>query len=175
MIKRKDLIVKENPGLSLSRMFDFGRFHDMIDTLEEKFFDDVMPWNWWTVETFKEIQPFAKSSFPKVNVIDKENLYDVEIAVAGFDKEDLSLELKDNCLFIRANKDKTNEADFGDNDRGNYVLKEIATRSFKRVVRFPSEIDVENIECNCKDGIVKCSIAKKKVEEKDDSIKIEIK
>jgi HSP20 family protein len=171
MTKRKDLTIRQNPGSRLSRMFDFGRFHDMIDNWEEAFWNDVAPWGWWTADVFKQIQPgSSKTSFPKVNVLDKEDSYLVEIAVAGFEKDDVSLELKDNCLFISAEKEEEVE-----DEKGSYVMKEIASRSFRRVVRLPKEVDQRKIECNYKDGVVKCFIGKKGVDKQEEKpLKIEI-
>jgi len=159
----KDLVKRAD---SMSNLLDFGRLHDIVDGFERSFFDKLDDFG-WHIKTFEQIQP--RGSFPKVNVIDSEREYDVEIAIAGFDKGDLALELKDNCLFIKAEK-KEEASDEGKS----YLMKEIAQRSFRRVIRFPVEVDPNNIDCICEGGLCKCTIGKVMTEEKDDTVKIDI-
>lgn len=105
------------------------------------------------VKIFEDLQPQA--SFPKVNVSETDTAYNVEIAVAGFSKDDVKLELKDNDLIIRAEKKEEMEKE----DK-NYLRKEISSISFQRVVRFPCEVDAEKAEADYKDGIIVVSVNK---------------
>jgi HSP20 family protein len=150
-------------------LFPMSRFQSQMNKLFERM--DKM-WNEfgnWDLDTsfFYEIQP--KTSFPKINVTEKDDGYDVDIAVAGFDKDDVELELKDNCLYIKA--DRKEEESVEDK---RYLMKEIAHRSFRRTLRFPVKVDADGVSCKYENGIIKLSINKEKVEEKDPSVKIEI-
>jgi len=161
----KDLITTNVAG-PLGRTFPMGRFPDIFSQL-----DRMMDYFWsghnWDAKIFEEIQP--KGRFPKINVRSLDDKYVVEIAVAGFDKSDIDLELRDNCLLIKA--DKRDESKESEDD---YIYREIARRSFSRVVRFPEKVDGSDIECSYKDGLVVCSISKLLLEDKKDSIKIKI-
>lgn len=130
---------------SLSRFFGKGRFEDIFDS----FWKDLS----LDMRAFVDLQP--KGSFPKVNVVETDEEYEVEIALAGFDKDQLALELKDNCLLIKTDKKEESES----TDR-KYLMKEISSRSFRRMLKFPAKVDPKNIDCNFENGIVTCKIGK---------------
>jgi HSP20 family protein len=150
-------------GSTLSRLFGDRRFDRVTSQVENLFNEmlDLMPS--WDSRVFCDIQP--KGTFPKVNVSETDTAFDVEIAVAGFEKEDVSLELKENTLFIRA--EKKEESEESDEDK-KYLMKEIAHRSFQRVLRFPVKVNVESVDCSYKNGIINCKI------DKDDSVKPDV-
>jgi len=148
----------------MGRMYALRRFDDIFNSFLDNFWGD---WS-LSMKAFEELQP--KASFPKVNVIDNPDNYDVEIAVAGFSKDDIELELKDNTLFIKADKKEECEGE----DCKKYLAREIAHRSFRRVINFPAEINSEDISAKYEDGIIKCTIGKMAAV-KPDSVKIELK
>lgn len=160
---KKDLTLYS--GSPMRRLFEISRFGDIAAEFDRLF-------NHWDLDmkTFTDMQP--KATFPKVNVAETEDKYEVEVALAGFDKEDISMELRDNCLCIKA--DKKEEVSDEDSEK-KYLMKEISSRSFRRALNFPSKIMTDDIECNHKDGVIKCILKKEKpVEIADDTIKIDI-
>ena len=166
----KDLIKRRSTS-PMGRLYGLSRFHDGFFDRFDKWFDEV--WGDFSLDAslFDQIQP--KGAFPKVNVKSTECDYKVDIAVAGFNKEDVELELKDNALFIKA--DRKQEASEEDDD-GTWLRREIAQRSFRRVVSFPEQVDPEKIECGYENGVISCSIGKVQCDpEEDDTVKIEIK
>ena len=163
----KDL-VKSDP---MGRLFALNRFDDIFEHSFAplfKRFDEL--WKNWdlNMEAFDKLQP--KGSFPKVNVIENEDSYDVEIAVAGFDKDNVSLELKDNAMLIKA--DKTEETCCEENEK-KYLAKEISSRSFRRTIVFPGEVNVDDITAKYDDGLIKCRVGKV-IEDIPTSVKIDI-
>lgn len=166
--RKRDLIVR--PG-SMGGLPANYRLNDLFDYMCSVF-DEA--WGNLDVRAFDALQP--KASFPKVNVLETKESYEIEIAVAGFAKEDLSLEVKDNALYVKGEKQKEGKI-CCDDDRCNcrtFLRREISSRSFRRMVPFQREIDSENTDCTFKDGIVKCVIGKKIVKEEDGSVKIDI-
>lgn len=117
---------------------------------------------------FEDLQP-GKVAFPKLDVTETEDDYTVDVAVAGFSKEDVEVELKDNTFFIKGSHQNEESA-----DGKKYLRKEISKRSFRRVVRFPEKVDVNAVECSYKDGIVTCKIDKLKKEPSNSPIKVVI-
>lgn len=113
-----------------------------------------------SADTFKLLQP--KSNFPKVNVSETDKGYEVEIAVSGFDRDNLELEFKDSYLFIKANKTEEKEEE---NKR--WLTREISNKSFRRTIQFPSKIIVDEIKSKYDDsrGLVVCVLPKKTQEE----------
>lgn len=138
------------------------RFRDRLDSLFDQFFEDFLDFD---LAMFDGLQP--KTSFPKVNVIESDDKYEVEVAIAGFDKDDIKLELKDNDLFIQGSKQEDQH-----DENKKFLRREISSRAFKRIIRLPSKIDTDSIKAEYKNGIIKIVIDKDKVEEPN---KIEIK
>ena len=62
--------------------------------------------------------------YPPYNIRkDEENIYTIEMAVAGFSKEDLEAELKEGILMVRSKPDQV---------EGEYLHRGIAKRAFSR-------------------------------------------
>lgn len=68
-----------------------------------------------------------------------ENTYVIEMAVAGFGKQDLELELEDGKLTIKGNVHQN------DTDE-NYIFKGIAERAFTRQFELADTIEVKNAD-----------------------------
>jgi HSP20 family protein len=163
MKNKKDIMIR--PG-SMSGLSIFGRFDNFFEEMYKRF-DDYLKDTDVDVRFFTDLQP--KSSMPKINVYETDDNYEVKIAVADFNKDDLELELKDNVLLIKGSKKEDYESD----DK-KCLVREISSRSFRRVINFTKEVDVDNIKCNYENGIVNCVIGKQKIEDKDSPIKIDI-
>jgi HSP20 family protein len=134
-------------------------------------FDEIWDGNRLDIALFDQIQ--SKVKFPKVNVKSTDDAYEVDIAVAGFSKDDVRLELKENALCIRADK----KAEDGEQEEdGTWLRREIAQRSFRRLIKFPEQVDTDKIECKYENGVISCSIGKVIQDQtEDDTIKIDIK
>jgi len=89
------------------------------------------------------------SSFPPHNIIKVEdNKYVVEMAVAGFTKDEIDIQLDEGNLVIRGEKK--------DKQDTNYVYRGIATRSFTKTIRLTDTMEVRGAEF--KDGILKVGL-----------------
>jgi HSP20 family protein len=155
------------PSLSLWGKPALRRFRSDLDTLVEEFFNDFLGSRNLPASVFEDLQP--KGSFPKINVSENDDGYNVEIAVAGFGKDDVKLELKDNTLMISAEKKEEEE----ESDT-KILRREISYRSFQRAVRFPCEVDANKAEAGYKDGIISFKIEKKREEDPKTGVTIEI-
>ena len=97
-------------------------------------------------------------SYPPYNVIKfDEDTYSLDLAVAGFDKEDLDISVKDNNLIIKGDKKPVEE-------EGEYVYRGIATRKFTRSFALGEYMEVA--EANVKNGILSVYILRVVPEEK---------
>jgi HSP20 family molecular chaperone IbpA len=113
-----------------------------------------------------------ETKFPKVNLMDLGDSFRVDIAIAGFNKEDIELEFKDNSLYIKASKASDTE-----DKSANYVLREISQRSFRRYIPLPEKVDKDSLSDECvsyKDGIISC-LLKKEIDKQDTPLKLTIK
>ena len=83
------------------------------------------------------------SNYPPYNIHKlSDNDYKIEVALAGFSKEDIELELKDSTLTVR---NKTKEKVINDESNG-VIHKGIATRQFERSFTISEDIKVKNAE-----------------------------
>lgn len=67
-----------------------------------------------------------------------ENTYAIELAVAGFGKQDIEIELADGKLIVRGNT--------ADNTDENFIFKGIANRAFTRSFAIDDQIEVQDAE-----------------------------
>ena len=81
------------------------------------------------------------SNYPPYNIKKvKENEYKIEVALAGFDKKDIEIELKESILTVRNNaKNETI-----DEDGNGLIHKGISTRQFQRSFTISEEVEVKN-------------------------------
>jgi len=85
---------------------------------------------------------FAKAvTYPPYNVkkVD-ENKYVIELAVAGFGKQDIEVELKEKVLSIKGNVNSDQ------NDDPLYLYKGIANRAFTRQFTIADTVEIQNAE-----------------------------
>ena len=170
--KKKD-VVCGNSDL-FAGMFTPSRFHEAFDHM-----CSVMDraWNSWdlTGDAFYAIQP-SKSSFPKINVSETEDAYEVSIAVSGFSKSDMELEFKYSCLLIKL--DTSTELDDASEEKEfprRWLTREISSRSFRRAINFPIEIDGTGIRSTFDEdkSLVVCTLPKV-LKTEPEAIKIKI-
>lgn len=69
-----------------------------------------------------------------------DNTYVIELAVAGFARQDIEIELADNTMIVRGN------AASNDKEQENYLWKGIATRNFTRTFALEDQIEVKDAE-----------------------------
>lgn len=137
-----------------------NRFGMLPDT--ESIFTDIYKtmdraWKDFNISNYVFDEFQSRTKFPKINVAETEGEYEIEIAVSGFNKEDVELEFRDSCLFIKAEKTKSAEE-----VTKKYLTREISTKSFRRFVRLPSKVDEKNIKCNYNEtnGLITCTLPK---------------
>jgi len=93
-------------------------------------------------------------SFPHYNIVKTaDNQYNVEIALAGYSKKDIEIELKEGVLTVKSVKSKE-EKEVEDN---NGVLHQgIAKRYFSKSFTIADDVEVKGAEL--KDGLLKISM-----------------
>jgi HSP20 family protein len=102
-----------------------------------------------------------KRVFPKVNIKEDEKNYIVEVALPGYEKKDVDIEFKEGCLHIKSEQRK----EIND-EKDNYIHREISSRAFYRTIPFSEEVKSEEIKANYKNGMVEITLPKTKSKEK---------
>jgi len=96
------------------------------------------------------------NNYPPYNIVKTGSLsYDIEVALAGYGKKDVSVNFEDNILKIESVKSKE-EKEVEDND--GVLHKGIAKRSFSKSFTIADDIEIKGAEL--KDGLLKVSLEK---------------
>ena len=95
------------------------------------------------------------SNYPPYNIVKSgKNKYDIEIALAGFNKKDINVNVEDGMLTIETKKE---DKDVSKED-GEVIHKGISKRYFKRSFSIADEVKVNGAEL--KDGLLRVSMEK---------------
>ena len=90
------------------------------------------------------------NEYPPYDIIKEgESNYTIELAVAGFKKDELSIQLKDNTLTIKGESNSKNS-------NGDYLHKNIARRSFSKDFTLAENIEIGDAEFE--DGVLGVSL-----------------
>ena len=89
------------------------------------------------------------SNFPPYNIVKTgKNTYNVELALAGFNKKDIEVLSEHNQLTVRSKKEETDHTD----DTGNVIHRGISKRQFVRSFTVAESVEVKGAEL--KDGLL---------------------
>ena len=107
-------------------------------------------------ENFFDDDQFFRSSltstFPFYNIVKKgDNKYDIELALAGYDKKDISVEYEDNLLHIKSIKETKS-----DKEKDGVIHQGIAKRYFSKTFTIADDVEITGAEL--KNGLLKVSL-----------------
>ncbi len=100
-------------------------------------------------------------STPAANIQETDKAYHIEVASPGMAKKDFKIEVDEDLLTIRSEKESKKEE-----ESTRYTKREFNYTSFVRSFRLPEEVDADNISASYTDGILKLEIPKKEIEAK---------
>jgi HSP20 family protein len=126
----------------------------MLPTMS-RFFDDFLTRDLsdWTTDNFAA----ENTNLPSVNIIENEDHFVVQVAAPGMNKDDFHIEVKDNVLTIKSEKNLENEV-----KDENFLRREFSYSSFQRSFNLNKEVvDQDSIKAEYKDGILNLTLAKK--------------
>jgi len=98
---------------------------------------------------------FSKGSYPKVNVINREDDLVIEAAIPGMGRDDVDVEVTERVLTIRGASNQHHNV----NDV-QYVRREIKRSAFQRSFRLGDNLDPENISGAYDNGVLTLTIPK---------------
>ena len=91
---------------------------------------------------------------PSTNIIEKNDGYELHMALPGVQKKDVKISLEKNVLSIASDKKASD-------DDANYTRREFMYGTFCRSFTLPDTIDTEKISADFKNGILKVKLPKK--------------
>ena len=137
-------------------------------TIYEEPFGRFRPFSVGFDEMFKRLDKLHSNpygNYPPYNIIkEDDDNFIIEIAVAGFDKKDFTVNLKDGSLLVKASK--------SDEDKREFEHLGIAGRSFERVFALADHVKVKGAEL--KNGILTISLVRE-IPEEEKPIEIKVK
>ena len=99
-----------------------------------------------------QLDHIQTTAFPYYNIVKQDkNKYDIEIALAGYNKKDINIDLEEGVLSIESKKDEKE-----DTKDGEVIHKGIAKRYFKKSFTIAEDVEVKGAEL--KDGLLKVSL-----------------
>lgn len=125
----------------------------MNDLFNFKRFD---PFTIGFTDVFEELEKTSKQlqkamTYPPYNIKQvKDNKYVIEMAVAGFAKQDIEITLEGNKLVVKGN---TQDEDAPDD----FIFKGISSRPFTREFTLADKVEIENAELV--NGMLKIGLA----------------
>lgn len=116
------------------------------------FFDDtvlkdIFGWDNWSGQG---------NTLPKVNVLETNEAFKVEMAAPGMKKEDFHVELDNNTLIIQSEFSTENN-----DENSSFTRREFSYQSFRRSFYLPNTVEAEKIKAKYNDGILSLEIPKK--------------
>lgn len=137
-------------------------------TIYEEPFGRFRPFSVGFDEMFNRLDRIHNSvggNYPPYNIVKiNEDNFAIEIAAAGFDKKDFSIDLKQQSLRVKAKIEDKEQKDF--------VHQGIAGRSFERVFALAEHVKVK--EAEYKNGILTISLVRE-IPEEEKPIEIKVK
>lgn len=99
---------------------------------------------------------FRDREFPMVNIRNLDNEFKVELAVPGYRKEDLKVEVAEGVLTVSSDNKEEKES-----TQDGWKRREFRYNSFSRSFQLPENADADKVNADFKDGVLNLSIPKK--------------
>jgi len=111
--------------------------------------------DFWNGDRFFNTPFLTNESLPSVNVSDKKNHYELEVAAPGFKKDDFKISTENGMISISAetSSEKKEEKD-------NYLRQEFSRSSFTRTFSLPDDVEEEKINARYEDGVLTVELKK---------------
>ena len=111
-------------------------------------FDDMF-------DHFESMFDVPTINYPPYNIVKTgDNKFDIEVALAGFNKKDINVTSENGMLTIESKQDEKSK----DTKDGEVIHKGISQRYFKRSFTIADDVEIKGAEL--KDGLLKVSMEK---------------
>jgi HSP20 family protein len=126
------------------------RTSGLYPTFLDEFFDE----NWSGIANHAD----TGTKIPAVNIKEKDDLFEIQVAVPGMKRDDFRISVENNVLSISAEEKSTKE---DKDDQGNFTRKEFSFTSFRRSFSLPGSIEADDINAKYNSGMLKVMLPKK--------------
>jgi len=91
---------------------------------------------------------------PAVNVIENKDVYEIQLAVPGYTKDEVKISIENNTLTVSAEFEKKEEST-------TYSRREFVKTSFERSFTLPRSVDQEKVAATFENGILNITLPRK--------------
>lgn len=106
-------------------------------------------------DIFNEVPNPVNHFYPKTNISESKDNFEIEMLVPGLSKEDFHIALDKNLLTISYDKKEEKSSE------KNLVKKEFTLRSFSRSFTIDEKINIDDIQAKYENGILRLTLPKK--------------
>jgi len=128
---------------------------------------NLIPRKYYLDDFFDNFLTVPEESNMKCDIYEKDGKYHIEMDIPGFDKKDIQVECNKGYLTITAEKEQEEK-----DEQKKYIRRERVYGKYKREF-YLGDVQMDNIDAEFKDGILKITVPRK--EEIDTKTSIEIK
>ena len=105
-------------------------------------------------DEYDNVRSSLTANFPFYNIVKKEaNKFDIEVALAGYNKKDIAVEYADSIMTIKSVKETKS-----DKEKAGVIHQGIAKRTFSKVFTIANDVEIKGAEL--KNGLLKISLEK---------------
>src|SRR5688572_21911122 len=109
----------------------------------------------------------AYSFVPRVDILEEEKSFEIQVAVPGMNKDEFKIDVNDNYLTISGERKNSREK-----KENNFHSVEIQYGTFSRSFTLPENVDANGISAKYVDGILEVSIPKDEKKSVKTTIKV---
>lgn len=116
-------------------------------------------------------EPMRKQTYdcePSTNILENGNGFELQMAIPGVRKEDVKISLEKNVLSISSEKEMGKE-----DENVKYTRREFVYGTFCRSFTLPDTVEVDKINADVADGILRVKLPKKEETRVSREIKID--
>jgi HSP20 family protein len=92
---------------------------------------------------------------PAADLYEKDDRFVIKAELAGVDKDNIAIDLKDGVLTLSGERSEDNEI-----EEDNYYRRERTYGKFRRAFSLPADVDSDKIKAEFKDGVLQIEVPK---------------
>lgn len=118
----------------------------------------------------REERSVSNLLIPLADIVETDYAYSVRVELPGLKKDDIKVNFSDDMLTISGESSSSEEKE----EEGKIIHQERHHRSYRRTMRVPRQVDVENIHAEFKDGLLEVVLPKLEKEDQTERIDIQV-
>ena len=150
-----------NPAAQATKASDWQPFEALRNQVDRLFHD--FQTGFLQAPSYRSLldsEPFWHRDFgfnvtPAIDIVEKEKAFEVTAELPGLDVKNIELQLSDNVLTIKGEKQEEKQEKAKD-----HYVSERRYGSFRRSLQVPGSVDADKIEANFKSGVLTVMLPK---------------